>query len=91
MMYFCHIYTLTKSSAFPVVEFQGEFLGRESLWEERVEISDLDDSIQPDQVDGDLRVELGQGLPAQQSCINIRYQICMFSLEVYSTYYNGSW
>ena len=70
MVYFCHNYTLTKSSAFPVVEFQGEFLGRESLREECVQISDLDDSIQPDQVDGDLRVELGQGLPAQH-----RYQI----------------
>ena len=67
MMYFCHIYTRTKSSAFPVVEFQGEFLGRESLREECVQISDLDDSIQPDQVDGDLRVELGQGLSAQHN------------------------
>ena len=42
MMYFCRISTLKRSSAFPVVEFQGEFLGWESLREKRVEIRDLD-------------------------------------------------
>ena len=49
-------------SAVSVVELEGEFLGRESLGEESVEITDLDRPVQPHQEDPDLGVELGQSL-----------------------------
>ena len=54
--------TRAAGSAVSVVELEGEFLGRESLGEESVEITDLDRPVQPHQEDPDLGVELGQGL-----------------------------
>ena len=67
------------------MELEREFLGRESLGEESVEITDLDRPVQPHQEDPDLGVELGQGLSVGRvlnwfKIINKRYSVVILTI-----------
>ena len=72
-------------SAVSVVELEGEFLGRESLGEESVEIADLDGPVEPHQVDHHLRVELGQGLS-----VNRCDEMCYSKVLLFPTFLRSS-